>query len=193
MNLPHQIKTYRHRFNLSQEGLADRVFVSRQTISNWETGKSYPDVHSLLLLGNVFGVSLDELVKGDLEMMKKSVDAAQIKKFEQLSLLYTVLLVLLMVSAVPLVYLLGLIGIIIFVCLFAVSLYVAIQVERFKKQNDIQTYQEILAFMQGKKLDDLAKAKEQGKRPYQKFFLAALVGVITLVICLLFLFLIKTL
>ena len=71
MELNKQIKKYRRMMNLSQEDLAERVYVTRQTISNWETGKSYPDIHSLLLLSSLFNVSLDTLIKGDLEMMRE--------------------------------------------------------------------------------------------------------------------------
>ena len=70
MELGNTIKTLRGNMGLSQEELADAVYVTRQTISNWETGKSYPDVKSLLLLSGFFGVSLDILVKGDVEKMK---------------------------------------------------------------------------------------------------------------------------
>ena len=45
MNLGHQIKYYRQRDHLSQESLAEKLYVSRQTISNWENDKSYPDIH----------------------------------------------------------------------------------------------------------------------------------------------------
>ena len=55
MELHTQIKKYRTNMELSQEQLAEKVFVTRQTISNWENGKSYPDIHSLLLLSNLFG------------------------------------------------------------------------------------------------------------------------------------------
>ena len=51
---------------VSQEELAERIFVSRQTVSNWENEKNYPDLKSLLLLSSLFGVSLDILVKGEL-------------------------------------------------------------------------------------------------------------------------------
>lgn len=47
MELNTQIKKYRTKLNLSQEELAEKVYVTRQTISNWETGKSYPDIYSL--------------------------------------------------------------------------------------------------------------------------------------------------
>lgn len=49
MELGKQIKTYRQEAHMSQEELAYRVYVSRQTISNWENDKSYPDVKSLIL------------------------------------------------------------------------------------------------------------------------------------------------
>lgn len=66
-----QIKKYRGSLKLSQEELAEKVYVSRQSISNWENGKNYPDIHSLLLLSTLFNVSLDQLIKGDVEMMEQ--------------------------------------------------------------------------------------------------------------------------
>ena len=51
--------------------------------------------------------------------------------------------------------------------LFAVTMFWALKVEKIKKENDIQTYKEIVAFCEGKKLDELHKAVEAGKRPYQ--------------------------
>ena len=67
MELSKQIKKYRTETNLSQEELADKIYVSRQTISNWENEKNYPDIKSLVLMSEVFQVSLDNLIKGDLE------------------------------------------------------------------------------------------------------------------------------
>ena len=71
MEVGAQIKKYRSNMGISQEELAEKVYVSRQTVSNWETGKNYPDIHSVLLLSSVFNVSLDQLIKGDVEIMKK--------------------------------------------------------------------------------------------------------------------------
>ena len=73
MELGKQIKKHRMAAQLSQEELADRVYVSRQTISNWENDKSYPDVNSLVLLSETFQVSLDKLIKGDIDVMKKVI------------------------------------------------------------------------------------------------------------------------
>lgn len=56
LNLGKQIKENRKKLNLSQEDISKRLFVSRQTISNWENGRSYPDVQNLLLLGDLFDI-----------------------------------------------------------------------------------------------------------------------------------------
>ena len=72
MELGKQIKMHRQEVHLSQEELANRVYVSRQTISNWENDKSYPDVNSLVLLSEIFQISLDNLIKGDIEVMSQT-------------------------------------------------------------------------------------------------------------------------
>ena len=59
-------------------------------------------------------------------------------------------------------------------------MYVGILVEKKKKQFDIQTYREIIAFTEGTGLDEIAKAREEGKRPYQKILLAFGTGLATL-------------
>lgn len=80
MELGNQIKKYRSELQISQEQLADRIYVSRQTISNWENEKSYPDVNSLILLSEVFQTSIDKLIKGDIEIMKEKINEQEIKK-----------------------------------------------------------------------------------------------------------------
>ncbi len=57
------LTAYRKQAGLSQEQLGERVGVSRQTVSKWEAGQSYPDFHRLVLLSDYFGLTLDELVK----------------------------------------------------------------------------------------------------------------------------------
>lgn len=64
MNLSKQIKKYRERDGYSQEYLAEKLYVSRQSISNWENDKSLPDIHNLLMMCDLFNVTLDDLVKG---------------------------------------------------------------------------------------------------------------------------------
>ena len=74
MELPRQLRANRERLDMSQEDVAHAIYVSRQTISSWENGKTYPDVQSLLLLSQLFGVSIDELVKGDVATMEKAIE-----------------------------------------------------------------------------------------------------------------------
>lgn len=54
MDIGNQIKKFRTNLQLSQEMVAEKMCVSRQTVSNWETQKSYPDIHRLLQLGALF-------------------------------------------------------------------------------------------------------------------------------------------
>ncbi|MDU1047980.1 MAG: helix-turn-helix transcriptional regulator, partial [Staphylococcus epidermidis] len=54
MNVSNQIKKFRERDGYSQEFLVEKMFVSRQTISNWENDKSYPDIHNLLIMCQLF-------------------------------------------------------------------------------------------------------------------------------------------
>ena len=102
MEVGNQIKKHRNQNGWSQEVLAEKVFVSRQTVSNWENGKSYPDIHSLVLLGNIFNISLDELIKGDVEVMKKEINTDEIKNFSTWSWIMTILSLLMIFSPIPL-------------------------------------------------------------------------------------------
>ena len=113
MDVGERIKKYREKQNLSQDELALKIFVSRQTISNWETNKSYPDIKSLIMLSNIVNVSLDDLVKGDIEKMRKSVTQEEIKKFNKLGTIFTLELIVLVISAYPLFKLTKYIGVII--------------------------------------------------------------------------------
>ena len=69
MEIGQQIRKYREKEKYSQEYLAEKLYVSRQTISNWENERSYPDIHNLLMMCTLFNVSLDDLVKGDVKRM----------------------------------------------------------------------------------------------------------------------------
>lgn len=175
MELHAQIKKYRAELGLSQEELAEQVYVTRQTVSNWENGKSYPDIHSLLLLSNLFHVSLDQLVKGDLETMKKIVNEYDLQEFNHSNNIYAALFVGLLVCTPLFVLCTKWYTAVPYGLLWVVTMIWAWKVEKLKKKFDIQTYREIVAFSQGKKLDELEKATEKGKRPYQKV-LSALFG-----------------
>lgn len=81
MNFSKQLKKYREQNNFSQEVLAEKIYVTRQTISKWENDKSYPDIHNLIALSVLFDITLDQLVKGDVEMLKSIRDIYQYKEW----------------------------------------------------------------------------------------------------------------
>lgn len=183
MDIGLQIKKFREQQKISQEELALKIFVSRQTISNWETNKSCPDVKCLITLSNIFNVSLDNFIKEDIKEMREIVEKATIKKFNVISVVFLIELIVVAISAYPLFNIKGNIGIIIWLCLFAITLYTASKIEKFKKSHDIQTYKEILAFIDGKQLTHDETQQEIGKRNYQKIIFAFIAGVIALIIC----------
>lgn len=171
MEIGTQIKAHRTAQGLSQEELAEQVYVTRQTLSNWETGKTYPDINSLLRLADLFHVSLDELVKGDIQKMKEEINRNDIKEFKRASNIFTALFLLMVLSGVPLCCFLGKPGIVIWVLIAVIAVLYSAHVENLKDKYKIQTYKEITAFMNGHCLDELERAEERGKRPYQKILL----------------------
>jgi len=159
MNIATQIKNHRKYHRWSQDDLADKVFVSRQTISNWETEKSYPDLHSLFLLSNLFNVTLDELVKGDLEKMKSELSNKRLNNYGNGMAISMGLMFL----SLALVKRIGLYALPI-TLLFAIGMSVfAYKIEVIKKELNIQTYQEIVDYMDGKDVnrDTLKQRKKR--------------------------------
>ncbi|HGN7262165.1 TPA: helix-turn-helix domain-containing protein [Staphylococcus aureus] len=148
MNLGKQIKENRKKLNLSQEDISKRLFVSRQTISNWENGRSYPDVQNLLLLGDLFDISLDDLVKGDLEIMEKRIADSLMSRYTKIMLIFIALAAF---SIGPsLAYLKGYLSFIPPLILWLIGMYGALKLEKLKKDVNIKTYKEIKAFMESK-------------------------------------------
>ncbi|MGL5614823.1 MAG: helix-turn-helix domain-containing protein [Sarcina sp.] len=182
MEVGKQIKKYRGEMKISQEQLAEEIFVSRQTISNWENNKNYPDVKSLLLLSSFFNVSLDILIKGDLEKMKENINSEEIKKFKRDSNIFVGLLIALPFLAVPLGKFMGYFGLAIFIFIAIIALYYSFLVEKQKKSFNIQSYKELNAFMEGKTLSEVEKHQEFGKRPYQKVLSVIMVMIGTIII-----------
>ena len=187
MELGKQIKKYRNEKELSQTALAERVFVSRQTISNWENDKSYPDIKSLVLLSEIFEISLDQLIKGDVDMMREQINQDDQRAFGRLSRIFTVLFAAIMITPIPLAHFFSNVGIAVWLVLLAAGVYVAYLVEKEKKRFNIQSYKEIVAFVEGKSLDEIEKAREEGKRIYQKVLLAMGAAACALLVSLFFL------
>lgn len=68
MNFSEQIKSIRKENGLTQEQFAEKLNITRQAVSNWENDKNLPDIEMLILISDVFSVSLDFLIKGDNQM-----------------------------------------------------------------------------------------------------------------------------
>ena len=64
MNLGSQLKRFRESKSFSQEDVARKVGVTRQAVYKWESNKSYPDIDNLILLSELYEVTIDELIKG---------------------------------------------------------------------------------------------------------------------------------
>lgn len=71
MNFAENLKLIRHEKQMTQTAVADKLHVSRKTISSWENERSYPDIMMLVKISTVYGVTLDKLMKEDLGMLKQ--------------------------------------------------------------------------------------------------------------------------
>lgn len=150
MELGNQIKKYRNDLEMSQEKLAEHIFVSRQSISNWENTKNYPDLNSLICLSEVFHVSLDTLIKGDWEEMKKVISEKDRFDYGKLSKVFAILFGLLILTSMPLFYFLDEIGIVIWSLLAGVSMYVAFLVEKKRKNSIFKPIKKLWRLLKGK-------------------------------------------
>ena len=74
MSLGDQLRSNRKRIGLSQGEVATQLNITRQSISKWETGKGYPDLDNLVLLSEIYDVSIDELLKEDERNRNRIVD-----------------------------------------------------------------------------------------------------------------------
>ena len=87
MEIGRKLKEARQMSGLTQENVAEKLNVSRQTISNWETEKFYPDILYVLQLSDLYQVSLDELLKGDERMIQHLENSTNVVKSNQKILL----------------------------------------------------------------------------------------------------------
>lgn len=189
MEIGKRIRELRNAKGWNQEEFAEKTYVSRQTISSWENDKSYPDIKSLLLMSELFGVSLDELIKGDIVTMKKEISSESIREYRFWSNIFAVGFLIGVIIPYPLIHYLKIYGAVILGLYFIALIVLSLKVEALKKNNDIQTYKEIVAFSEGKELSSEEKVAEKAKRPYQKVLLGLGSGALTLAVLLLFHFL----
>lgn len=154
MELGRHVKEHRARLGMSQEQLAEAIFVSRQTISNWETDRTYPDVQSLLLLSDLFETSVDELIKGDVEEMK-TVLTSEAKRMNKLGAVMAVcgIAAVAWATATAIMDLSWPMILIPSVVLFVPAAASATMVEKIKFDNRLYTYRAVEAFMHGEDPD----------------------------------------
>lgn len=169
MEIGQRIRDHCARLGISQDELASRVYVSRQTISSWENGKTYPDVQSLLILSEVFDASVDSLIKGDVDTMTKTIekDARTFRRLGGVMVAFLLLMLAVLVwltvqlvvwdwpvaQTVPTV-LLALV-------LWGIAMAASAWADRIKREHDLVTYQEVVAFMGGRPVD---RDTERGRR-----------------------------
>ena len=97
MKIGDKLKKARMDKNLTQEEVAEKIFVSRQSISNWENNKTYPDIGNVIALSDLYQISLDELLKGSDNFMEHLEESTDIVKSNKKLLYFTVLTMILVV------------------------------------------------------------------------------------------------
>ena len=102
MRIADKIKNARIQKGYTQEQVAENLLVSRQTVSNWENGKSLPDIISIIKMSELYELSLDEMMKGDKALLKKvERDVGAVKaekkliKFAWISIVIAIILMIL--------------------------------------------------------------------------------------------------
>lgn len=68
-----RLKSEREKKGWSQAELAEKIHVSRQSVSKWETGKNYPNIEVIIDLSDLFGITIDELLRSDEELKDKVI------------------------------------------------------------------------------------------------------------------------
>ncbi|MCI1283200.1 MAG: helix-turn-helix domain-containing protein [Lacticaseibacillus songhuajiangensis] len=80
MIIGEQLRKSRTDAGMSQEQLAEIMAVSRQTVSNWENSRSYPDIERVMRMADLYHLSLDKMLRGDEQMIQSWLNAADLAK-----------------------------------------------------------------------------------------------------------------
>lgn len=154
MNFSNQLKKYRKEHQFSQEALAEKIYVSRQTISNWENDKTYPDIQHLITLSLLFNVTVDELLKGDVEKMKQNVEGRKqfISNTQTLFMSFAAFLIL--IGVMLLSEELGTATLTAMIILAVLMIASAIRIEYLKRKYNIKKYRDIIDYMEDRKVSD---------------------------------------
>lgn len=94
MNISEKIKQIRNKEWLTQEQFSEKINVSRNAVAKWETNRGYPDIQNLINISEIFNISLDELVKDDINVKHKIIAESSSKKWHFLVILYLVAIII---------------------------------------------------------------------------------------------------
>lgn len=161
MKLNERIKKERNKLNMSQEQLAEQVFVSRVTISNWENAKTFPDIESLLLLSKIFATSIDSLVKEEEINMDLNERMYKFGKLQSKYQSYVVLIFIIVIVATifqnlnlmnySMILMLSLI-------LVAIRLH---YIEKDLKKYSVSNFTEVMSFLKGSSLEEIKASRNK--------------------------------
>ena len=98
MKIGDKLKKARMDKKLTQEEVAEKIFVSRQSISNWENNKTYPDIGNVIALSDLYQISLDELLKGSDNFMKHLEESTDIVKSNKKLIIIIIFALLVVIS-----------------------------------------------------------------------------------------------
>lgn len=96
MEIGKKIKQRRNELGITQETLAEKINVSRSTVSNWEIGRNYPDIQTIVSLSDELDISLDELLKEDKVVVKKITEDTQVRNKNKWAIRILLVLVVLL-------------------------------------------------------------------------------------------------
>lgn len=85
-----KLKNERKKRGWSQEQLAENLYVSRQSVSKWENGQNYPSIEIIIRISDLFGVTIDELLRSDEELTKKVINDSKQLAYPRLKALFDI-------------------------------------------------------------------------------------------------------
>lgn len=89
-----KLKHERNKRGWSQEELAEQLFVSRQSVSKWENGQNYPSIEVIIKISDLFGLTIDELLRSDEELTKKVIKDSKQLAYPKVKFLFDLLFLL---------------------------------------------------------------------------------------------------
>lgn len=172
MKINEKLIYYRNQNNLSQAALAKKMYVSRQTISNWETGKTYPDIQSLVLMADIYQTTVDQLVKDDIDLMQNNLSKF---KLRELSVGLITTLVATYISFISIHWLPLPIASMLVATFSTLGIIIAMTLIKLNNKLHLQTFKQTIAFLNGKTVEEINYSVK--KRRYI-LTIAAIVGIL---------------